>query len=121
MKNFCYITPEMNPMTEELRHNMIQFEKRVQDKNIYIREKRILTSTIVLYILDYPGGSEGELCCGWVYYPETGVENFLGCVSSKNSSKKDAFAEACTDRVLRKHNWLNHDVECVIELRKKQK
>ena len=117
MKTFCYITPEMNQMNEESRYNMRQYEKKLQDRDIYIREKRILTPKIILYILEY--SSDGELCCGWAYYPKTGIEGFISCIRSESNLEKDAFAEICTDRVLKDHNWHNHDVECAIKLRKK--
>ena len=118
MKVISYITPEMNSMTEELRSNMLQYEKRLQEAGIIIREKRILTATIILYIFEK--SYDEALCSCWAYYPKTGIEDFISCTSNCKSEKnKDVFAEICTDRLLRDHNWHNREVECAIEVRKK--
>lgn len=115
MKVVSYITPDMNQMNEELKHSCIEYEKKLSERGIYIREKRILTATIVLYILE--SSSDGELCSGWIYYPKTGIEDFISSIRSESNLKRDEFAETCTTRVLKEHNWHNHDIECAIRNR----
>ena len=113
MKVECFITPEMEQVSEKSRETRIEYEKKISEAGIYIRRKAILTAGIVLYIFE---NSFDEGLSAWAFYPKTGLEDYIS--SAEDDSEIEDFYNRAIDRLLKNHNWHNPDVETVVNYRK---
>ncbi len=101
----------MTPITYMNEDRIECNAKRIKEAGLKILDEVIVTASMALFVIDYPTGP-----ASWAFYPNSGCEDYIASIGKSEDVR--SFTDRSVDQLLRRHNWLNKDVETLINSRK---
>lgn len=105
------ILKEMTPITYLNEDRIAEQKKRIEEAGLKILDEVIVTASMALFVIEYSTGP-----AAWAFYPNSGCEDYI--TGARNGEAIRNFTDRAIDQLLRNHNWLNSDVELLINSRK---